>query len=272
MATSAQRTANALNAQASAGPVTSDGKSNSSRNALKLGLFTLEDFVLPHETAEYTEHSTSLWNHLSPANPLEEAFAVEIVSAIWRLRRCRHVEADLSITAAADPFTHSDESAIRIQHSVERARAQANNTLRRSVVELRRLQTDSTIFQEIFYNKPLPVGTGLTSYRDVAKALVTAEQHTLLALEVESKKLDAALNAPMPSELPSLPTNEPAAGPQPINPTVKTSKLGSFCKTPEAPAKPAHTTPRNAPCPCQSGMKFKRCCGKEAPAVLGKAA
>jgi len=27
-------------------------------------------------------------------------------------------------------------------------------------------------------------------------------------------------------------------------------------------------TPRNAPCPCQSGQKYKRCCGKSAPPVL----
>ena len=27
-------------------------------------------------------------------------------------------------------------------------------------------------------------------------------------------------------------------------------------------------TPRNAPCPCGSGQKFKRCCGEGAPAVL----
>ena len=33
---------------------------------------------------------------------------------------------------------------------------------------------------------------------------------------------------------------------------------------PHAPAQ----TPRNAPCPCGSGVKFKRCCGGDAPAVL----
>lgn len=27
-------------------------------------------------------------------------------------------------------------------------------------------------------------------------------------------------------------------------------------------------TPRNAPCPCGSGQKFKRCCGRNAPPVL----
>ena len=36
--------------------------------------------------------------------------------------------------------------------------------------------------------------------------------------------------------------------------------------------KPEPQTPRNAPCPCHSGEKYKRCCGKNAPPVLGKAA
>jgi hypothetical protein len=31
-------------------------------------------------------------------------------------------------------------------------------------------------------------------------------------------------------------------------------------------------TPRNSPCTCGSGLKFKRCCGKGAPAVLNLAA
>jgi hypothetical protein len=43
-----------------------------------------------------------------------------------------------------------------------------------------------------------------------------------------------------------------------------------------APAQPADTdyygaVGRNAPCPCGSGMKFKRCCGVSAPALLQEA-
>jgi hypothetical protein len=39
-------------------------------------------------------------------------------------------------------------------------------------------------------------------------------------------------------------------------------ELASNCQTPES-------TPRNAPCPCGSGQKYKRCCGEDAPPVLG---
>ena len=47
-----------------------------------------------------------------------------------------------------------------------------------------------------------------------------------------------------------------------------TAKASSFCKAPAPVDSAAPQTPRNADCPCQSGLKFKRCCGKDAPAVL----
>ena len=34
----------------------------------------------------------------------------------------------------------------------------------------------------------------------------------------------------------------------------------------------ARVISRNAPCPCGSGAKFKRCCARKAPAVMGRAA
>jgi uncharacterized protein YecA (UPF0149 family) len=46
----------------------------------------------------------------------------------------------------------------------------------------------------------------------------------------------------------------------------------------DEPAKPALVTRqvpeigRNAPCPCGSGNKYKRCCGTAAPPLLGRAA
>jgi len=38
-------------------------------------------------------------------------------------------------------------------------------------------------------------------------------------------------------------------------------------QTQSEPAKPV-AIPRSAPCPCKSGQKYKRCCGKNAPPVL----
>jgi uncharacterized protein YecA (UPF0149 family) len=47
---------------------------------------------------------------------------------------------------------------------------------------------------------------------------------------------------------------------------------GSNCKPDSAPAPQAPPIARNALCPCRSGEKYKRCCGKTAPPLLGKAA
>ena len=54
-----------------------------------------------------------------------------------------------------------------------------------------------------------------------------------------------------------------------ILPTISfaEAKPISSTKLESAPADPMQT-PRNAPCPCGSGMKFKQCCGHGAPAVL----
>ena len=43
-------------------------------------------------------------------------------------------------------------------------------------------------------------------------------------------------------------------------------------ENPPQPVKIDPQTPRNALCPCHSGLKYKRCCGPKAPPVLGRAA
>jgi uncharacterized protein YecA (UPF0149 family) len=48
---------------------------------------------------------------------------------------------------------------------------------------------------------------------------------------------------------------------------AEASAINSAKQTQSAPAKTA-LIPRSAPCPCKSGQKYKRCCGKNAPPVL----
>jgi hypothetical protein len=48
--------------------------------------------------------------------------------------------------------------------------------------------------------------------------------------------------------------------------------MASNCKPAATVLAPTPNFPRNAPCRCGSGAKFKRCCGKDAPPVLNKAA
>jgi hypothetical protein len=127
----------------STGPRTEAGKERSSQNATKTGLFAAHDFILEGERDEYTKTLADLWTELQPEGILEETFTSEIMSATWRLRRCRLVEATLATRDL------SDEDLAREQKSVARARAQSYSILRRSVAELRKLQTERAIRIEL---------------------------------------------------------------------------------------------------------------------------
>ncbi len=61
-------------------------------------------------------------------------------------------------------------------------------------------------------------------------------------------------------------------------PTAANPAASSFCKPAQAASagssfcNPPAATPRNALCPCRSGAKYKRCCGKNAPPLLSMGA
>ncbi|MGD1072054.1 MAG: SEC-C metal-binding domain-containing protein [Bryobacteraceae bacterium] len=120
-----------------------DAANPSSRNAVTHGLFAARFFVRPGEEEEYEETLASVIAELDPEGPIEEAFAAEIVGAAWRLHRCRTVEQSLG--SALDPMVGDEEE--KKQVSVDRARAQAHNILRRSLTELRRLKAERDALQ-----------------------------------------------------------------------------------------------------------------------------
>jgi hypothetical protein len=207
MATAAQLTANQTNAQASTGPCTESGKDQSSRNATTDGLFTARDFVRPDEREEYTAHCAAMRDELNPAGPLEETFAEAIIGAAWRLRRCAAIEARMAAAAndagALDPM-EADEATRRLQLSVDRARAQAHNLLRRSLAELRRLQTQRQIRTAIFEDVPDPPAPDLTSYGEVSVALDRLDRAKLRLRKQAQTDALAAVMGPMPGAAPEL--------------------------------------------------------------------
>jgi uncharacterized protein YecA (UPF0149 family) len=140
MATEAQFNANRENAQHSTGPRTTEGRARSSQNALRFGLFSAKNCVQPGETEEYDALSTALWDDMRPQGTLEAMFATEVIRAAWRLRRCAEVEATLADKSTEDPML--DQDLLRTQTAVDRARSQAHGIMRRSLAELRRLQSD----------------------------------------------------------------------------------------------------------------------------------
>jgi hypothetical protein len=204
---------------AATGPRTPDGKARSSQNSTKIGLYTARDFIRPGEEDEYLLGFNNLISELSPQTPLEHVFATEIMSANWRLRRCRIIEADFAL------LPEPDEKA---QRSVDRARSQSHSILRRSLAELRKLQTERAIRA----HAEIPVA-GLAETRKILHAMKSAPK-------------DGASR-------PGQDARQVPSGPD-----------TSFCKPAKATPIRAHNTPRNAPCPCRSGRKYKKCCGNPA--------
>ena len=66
-------------------------------------------------------------------------------------------------------------------------------------------------------------------------------------------------------QVPELPSSKPVA----VSPTPKTS---SFCNPNGSLSALSNKIPRNAPCPCRSGAKYKKCCGGPAAQALKPAA
>jgi hypothetical protein len=227
------------------------------------------DFIREGEESEYSKIYSSLMLDLSPEGTLEQTFATEIMGCTWRLRRCRLVEFNLAENAVLDPMI--DEKTGKLQKSVDRARAHTHNVLRRSIAELRTLQTERTIRLHLDVQENIP---GLTNTRQLLQALKldhSQEKSGAGGSACPGRDREAERSTAKPAPAP--PASASFCKPdEPAPPVQEPLVKGSFCKTtPAAPPQPK-ATPRNKPCPCGSGAKFKRCHGKDARPVLDKAA
>ena len=212
---------------------------------------------------------------LAPQTLLEQSLASEITGASWRLRRCSAAEAELAGytlpgCSGTDPLLDEDDGTQAKLRIIERARASAHSLLHRSINQLRKLQS----------NRPGPIGFEFSTPKSqkpkppLCRAPLVREfedqtsrpcrqpirrrhgrNHSLLRHRSRTRKQNLGTIRR------SHPTHAPAHSRQ----NTETAELGSNCKT-------APRIARNAPCPCGSGEKYKRCCGKSAPPVLCRAA
>ena len=159
------------------------GKSKSSRNAIRTGLYAARDFIRTGEEEEYAQTLIQLMDELTPEGIVEQTFATEIMGAHWRLRRCRLVEEAFSSIEDLDFDPMMDERTEKQQKSVDRARAQSHSILRRSIAELRELQSGRTIQEQLQDQKPTPKqpAAGLPNM----DALMAMADHQLANLETE---------------------------------------------------------------------------------------
>jgi hypothetical protein len=129
MSSAAKIAANTANAQASTGPRTEAGKATSAKNGITHGLYTRGDFIRPQDEPAYANLQAELQLELAPIGTLEQTLADEIRRAVWRLRRCGEVEANLVIRLdddkgyILDPMETTNANAEQIQKSVDRAPA-----------------------------------------------------------------------------------------------------------------------------------------------------
>ncbi|HTA40814.1 MAG TPA: SEC-C domain-containing protein [Bryobacteraceae bacterium] len=232
MATESQVTANRRNAESSTGPRTEEGKIRSARNAITFGIYSAADFVPPDETHTYELFCQHFKKDLRPQGPLEQTFAAEIIHAAWRLRRCAVAESQMEPASAPQGDNEMEDPLLtRTQASIDRARAEAQRHLLRAVNELRRLQTERQVRTEC-----LPEHF----HTNAIGGLTSIKELKLFLQRIASQGT--------------------------LKPTESASTKRTQSAVPES-----HPTPRNAPCPCGSGDKYKRCCGRNAPPVLQQA-
>ena len=273
MASAAQFEANYLNAALSTGPASPEGKARSSRNHLKFGLFSTQNCVRPEETAEYTKLSKALWKDLNPVGPVEQMLAVEIVRAAWRLHRSAIAEAE----DGANPAT---------QAAVDRARASSHNSMRRLLSDLRQVQSDRWLRAEVLRDGFNEAYYGIAGAHHVIKGLV--DDNRLKSQTIQTQLAghlgqvgQASPVAPAVFAAGETPANVGQASRRvnpPPAPTIRTRPVdcGAGASAPppfraaSAAPEPAASQPisPNAPCSCHSGLKYKRCCGTTALAVL----
>lgn len=87
--------ANRKNSLLSTGPKTSEGKKNSSKNALKHG-FNARKFVIQDEQAKFFQaYHDEMLSILQPENIIEEEFAFQIVISGWKYRRYINLESNI---------------------------------------------------------------------------------------------------------------------------------------------------------------------------------
>jgi uncharacterized protein YecA (UPF0149 family) len=240
MATPAQIEANQANGRRSHGPRTAEGKARSSANSLRHG-FCSQSVLLPgDDPAEYQAMLDELRDHFGPADLTEERTVREMADAEWRLRRARQHQETLLTDAC-------EELAAR------------NPTLDAAHLQLRAFD------HLLAHSNTLAV---LMRYETKFERQYDRAYREWMAYQKRKDQVEARV-APVSQRPFETPSPQELVKHLPPDLQERFSRLvpqRSAANTilPSEP-NPAPAIARNAPCPCGSGAKFKRCCGRNAP-------
>jgi hypothetical protein len=237
MSTPARIEANCANARHSTGPRTGEGKARSSRNAQSHGLFAAVESLSPLEQERYgrfLEFHTGSW---SPAAEEDSRLVADLALADFRRDRAR-----------------AHESAW-FAHRVEQLRKDENLPAPLTGEQELRLQA-RVLHDDCHYATVLSrlLKWERAFNRDFDR-LYSRLQEIVMNRFFKIAKTNPISPDPIESSTTSDPASDglPPAAPLPASPP----------RTNE-PIRASLETPRNAPCPCGSGLKFKRCCGHNA--------
>ena len=149
MSSAAQLVANRANAQLSTGPRTPEGKSASSRNALKFGIHANALIIHGEDPDALAQLSADFHSQLKPNGELEAELVEVIVRSTWLQRRLSVIEAqvinsrlaarDSSDTPLGDMFIQDCEGP-RTLDKIFRRQQSLQRDFFRALTELRRLQ------------------------------------------------------------------------------------------------------------------------------------
>jgi hypothetical protein len=148
-----QITANRLNAQKSTGPRTIDGKTASSANALKTGIYSNAHIVKGESVADLDALSAEYYSEHHPTTATQRALVDTLIHNEWLLRRLRRVEADIwnkgiefleesefqpKNHLLADTFANKDERFLFLQRRID----SLDRAYHRALKALHRLQAE----------------------------------------------------------------------------------------------------------------------------------
>ena len=205
--------------------------------------------VTAEDQAQYATHVERWQNDLLPNGALECYFAAEIARAAWRMERYSVMDApDLSEAARAASL---------------RYRNQTNAGIRRNLEELRRIQSNRYLQAHLGFLLPgvaTLTGPNLKLILSGLKSTGTQADPAPESVPKSAKppeKVDPAAVADSETALHSRIQDEErrlftefAKRDLPADPEVRPVTVS-----------PKPAAPRNALCPCNSGQKYKRCCG-----------
>jgi hypothetical protein len=173
-----ERYTNTMSARSQTAPTLAGAQSAAVPNhetSVAPSIFAARDFIRPNERETYIELQAQLIRDLAPAGILENTLVDEIRRAMWRLRRCGQVEANLAIGLdngngfIFDPMETANPDVEKVQKAVDRARAQAHRLLHKCTAELRRLQTSRHYAGEHVDAADTP-NLGIADLRAIAKS------------------------------------------------------------------------------------------------------